>query len=226
LSLHKFKKHLKFSSIAVFLLSYAVVFYVLGSQKSIQGIINSSELNNNGNENSLDLPINSPVPYADTQTGRVIASYVKLCSNIVHSYEVSYPKDWFTSYSEQSQECAFFAPYAFVVPADTSDFFVPVKLEVHSILDWPNLQKLYLNPNDFQNIVSVENKEIDGKPVTKVKTTATGNGSQKRGLLGVTYLIFDVEKPVVVSYLQLDETEDIGKTEEGLDEIASSFKYF
>ena len=36
----------------------------------------------------------------------------------------------------------------------------------------------------------------------------------------------DVEKPVVVSYLQLDETEDIGKTEEGLDEIASSFKYF
>ena len=226
MSLHKFKKHLKFSSIAVFLLAYAIVFYVLGSQKSIQGIIKSGELNKNEDEKSLDLPINSPVPYADTQTGRVIASYVKLCSNIVHSYEVSYPKDWFTSYNEKSQECSFFAPYAFVTPQDTSDFFIPVKIEVHTSSDWPGLQKFYLNPNDFQNIVSVENKEIDGKPVTKIKTAATGNGSQKRGFLGIYYLISDAEKPVVISYSQLDETEDVVKTEEGLDGIASSFKYF
>ena len=226
MSLHKFKKHLKFASITVFLLVYAVVFYILGSQKSIQGIIKYSELNKNGNEKSLDIPINSPVPFADTQTGSVIASYVKLCSNIVHSYEVSYPKDWFTSYNEQSQECSFFAPYAFIVPQDTNDFFVPVKLEVYSILDWSNLQKLYFNPNDFQNIVSVENKEIEGKPVTKVRSSTTGNGSTKQGFLSIAYLIFDTDRPVVISYQQLDETEDIRKMEERIDEIASSFRYF
>ena len=226
MSLHNFKGRLRFSSIAVFLLFYAVVFYLLGSQKSLQGILNSNGENKNGDGKALELPINSPIPYADTQTGKVISSFVKLCSNIVHSYEVSYPKDWFTTYSEGSGECSFFAPYTFVVPVDTGTFFVPVKLEIHSILDWPNLQKLYLNPNDFQNIVSVENKEIEGKSATKVRSSATGNGSAKQGFLNIAYLIFDVERPVVISYQQLDETEDIGKMEEGLNEIASSFKYF
>lgn len=205
---------------------YAVVFYWIGSQKSLQQIIKSKNSDRGGSDKSLELPINSPVPYADTQTGSVISSFVKLCSNIVHSYEVSYPKDWFTTYSQQSQECSFFAPYTFVVPADTNSFFVPVKLTVHSAADWQNLQSLYTNPNDFQNIVSVENKEVEGKSATKIKATATGNGSINRGFLNVTYLIFDAERPVVISYQQLDAEEDISNMEEGLDEIATSFKYF
>ena len=208
------------------MLVYAVAFYLLGSQKSFNGIISSDGSNKSGDEKSLDLPINSPIPYADTQKGSVISSFVKLCSNVVESYEVSYPKDWFTSYSERLQECSFFAPYTFIVPADTNPFFVPVKLEVHNSADWPNIQKLYLNPNDFQNIVSIENKEIEGKSATKVRATATGNGSLQRGFINITYLIFDVDKPIVISYQQLDETEDAGKMEEGLGEIAASFKFF
>lgn len=226
MSLHNFKGRLKFSLIAVFLLFYAIVFYLLGSQQSLQGVLNSKGENKNGDRKALELPINFPVPYADTQTGKVIASYVKLCSNIVHSYEVSYPKDWFTTYSEGLQECSFFAPYTFVVPADTGTFFVPVKLEIHTIIDWPNLQKLYLNPNDFQNIVSIENKEIEGKPATKVRSSATGNGSAKQGFVSISYLIFDDDRPIIISYQQLDEAENIGKMEEGLNEIAASFKYF
>ena len=93
-------------------------------------------------------------------------------------------------------------------------------------MDWSNLQKLYFNPNDFQNIVSVENKEIEGKPVTKVRSSTTGNGSTKQGFLSIAYLIFDTDRPVVISYQQLDETEDIRKMEERIDEIASSFRYF
>ena len=177
-------------------------------------------------QNQLDSPVDSPVPFADTQSATITASFVKLCANTVYGFEVSYPKDWFTTYNTEDQKCTYFAPYSFVVPFDTANFLVPIKIEVLNPADWLGNVRFYENPNDFQNVISAQNIEINGKSVKKIQLTATGEGQIKKGLVNTTYLIFDDKNPTVISYQQTDEKEDTQTARKVLEEVVSTIRYF
>ena len=225
MTLAEFKSRLKVTSLVFGILVYGIFFYILGKNSAL-GKIATLDIINNQKQDLVDFPIESPIPYSDTQKGSVISSFVKLCSNTTYSFEVAYPKDWFTTYNDDSQKCLFFAPYSFIVPKDTSIQFVPIKLELTSIDDWEVNRKFYENPNDFQNIVSVENKEIDAKPIEKIKAETTQEGTLEKGLTKITYLIFENNNPVIISYQQLDKSEDVKQYEDVINEMAASLRFF
>ncbi|MBI2040425.1 hypothetical protein HYT18_05135 [Candidatus Microgenomates bacterium] len=225
MTLTSFKHHLKLSGILILLICYALGFYLLGKYSVFGNIVKFKE-NTSGGKNSLERPVESPVPYADIQSGKVISSFVKLCSNTFWGYELAYPKDWFTTYNNDSQKCVFFAPYSFVVPADTSFFISPIRIEIINTADWQETLKFYQNPNDFQNVLSSESIQINDRPVQKIKATTTENGQLSRGFTKITYLIFDSEIPIAIVYQQLDEKEDVKLFEDVLLEMAGSLRLF
>ena len=113
--------------------------------------------------NEVIRPIETSIPHADIQSGVVISSFAKLCSNTVYSYQLAYPKDWFTTFNTEPQKCSFFAPFSFVVPQNIDSPFVPVSIEVIKSEDWLQTSKFYQNPNEFQNVISVQNIQINEK---------------------------------------------------------------
>ena len=206
----------------MFLVIYGTVFYYLGSNFQISKILKVKGAKTQEKNKSIEIP----QPYSDTQKGEIIASSVKLCSNTVFGFQVVYPNDWFTTYNIDNQKCTFFAPYSFVVPQETDKFFVPIRIEVVKIDDWPNTVKFYENPNDFQNILSVQNAEIGGKAVKKIKASSTGTSTQKKGLEKISFLIFNSKTPLVIFYQQIEENEDVKLSAIILEEMVTSLKYF
>lgn len=205
---------------------YGLGFYLLGSTSLKDSAAQLLKIKGVSTKASPTSPLESPIPASDTQTASIIASYVKLCSNATYGFELSYPKDWFTTYNADDQKCTYFAPYSFTVPESTDIQFTPIYLEVIQPQDWGGTVKYYSNPNDFQNILSVQNIEVNGRSVQKVKAQATGKGSTVKGFAKVTFLISDSRNSIVITYAQQDAGEDIGANEKVLEDMARSLQYF
>jgi len=209
--------------VVIFLTVYGLGFYQLGKNSSLVNIL---RVKGASAQKTIDTPLDSPVPFADTQSSTITASFVKLCANTAFGFEVSYPKDWFTTYNTEDQKCTFFAPYSFIVPYETSNFLIPIRIEILKPEDWLGNVKFYENPNDFQNIQSTENIEINGKSVKKIGSTSTSQGPIERGFSKTTYLMPDVQKPVVVIYQQLEKNENVEANKKVIEEIVGSLRYF
>lgn len=226
LTLSSFKKHSKFTLAISFMVLYGLGFFLLGSTSIRQNVASLLNVRGAATKAGPTSPVDSPIPAADTQTNSIIASYVKLCSNATYGFSVSYPKDWFTTYNDDSQKCNYFAPYSFTVPADTDIQFTPIFLQVIKPEDWQGTLSYYQNPNDFQNVVSVQNIEVNGRSVQKVKALQTGKGSTTKGFSKVTFLISDSQNPIIIVYIQQDAKEDIAASEKALEDMARSLQYF
>ena len=223
MNLTSFKKNAKLAAAFTFMIVYAAAFFLLGKSSNSFDL---SKVKGASSEREIKTPLNSPVPFADTQTSTITSSYVKLCANTIYSFEVAYPKDWFTTYSADPQKCTFFAPYSFVIPGDTTNFTTTVKISIIDPKDWPGTAKFYENPNDFQNVISTKNIAVNGKSVEKIEAETTGTTQNEKGLTKVSYLIQDSEKPAVISYQQAVKDEDIVANEKVLEDIVTSFRYF
>ena len=203
---------------------YGLVFFVLGRESP--RLTNLLKFDHQKDQKVTNNSLEQPQPYADTQSGAVISSFVKLCSNSFYGFEISYPKDWFTTYDSDDQKCTFFAPFSFVINAKIDNSLIPIRIEVVSVDKWLETAKFYENPNDFQNIVSSQNIELAGKSIKKIKALATGLGSVPQGLEKFSYLIFDAETPVVIYYQQHDAEEDTQEYEAITEEMSASLKIF
>jgi len=223
LTLKKFKTVLKTTSAIVLVVFYGLGAFFLGkhSQESVSSLVKGvrTELNIEGQ-------IDRPQPYSDTQSGAVIASYVNLCSNTAYSFQLSYPKDWFTTYNDKYQECTFFAPFSFVVPSYVEHDIVPIHVVPVEPGQWQETLKLYENPNDYQNVLTAKNTEINGKVVEIIDSIATGNGFVPKGFVKKSYLVFDGELPLIIYYQQQTADEDTRTMEKVLNDIVVSLKYF
>ena len=223
LTLADFKRNSKFIAIFVFLTIWALTFYQLGRHATIGEFFKVRE---SENQNEKNKQVEIPEPYADSQTGSIISSSVKLCSNTFYGFELAYPADWFTTYNTDNQKCTFFAPYSFVVPEQTDKTFVPIKIEVVKIEEWPSTVKFFENPNDFQNIISVQNIDINGKSVKKIKAISTGAGNIQQGFDKLSFLVLDPKNPLILSYQQLDKNENTSLSEGVLEDMTNNLKYF
>lgn len=222
LTLASFKKQAKILTIFSLVLVYGLVSYQLGRNRSISNLF---KIKGATTTETFDSPQESPAPYADSQSQAITSSFVKLCANTTHAFEIAYPKDWFTTYNTEADKCTFFAPYSFIVPQDSGNFLVPIRIEVINPQDWQTIVKISENPNELQNVLSVENLQVGGYLVEKIEAQTT-NFSGNLGYAKVSYLIFDSAKPMVITYQQLDEKEDVKKAKELLAEMVRTLKIF
>lgn len=204
-------------------LLYGLGAYFFGKSANFNSIFGTKS---NQSRSQTEIPIESPVPFADSQQGSVVSSYVKLCSNTLYGFEVAYPKDWFSTYQIKEQQCRFFAPYSFVVPSLTDFQFVPIQIEVVDSQDWLSVVKFHENANDYQNVLSIQNIEINGRSVKKILAETTAQSNLPRSFAKLSFLIYDGKKPLVFSYTQLDEKEDVHANKKILEEMVSSLGIF
>lgn len=223
MTLKEFKKSLKLSSVIIFLVAYGVGTYSIGKSANITSILKVSGVST---QKPIEAPVESPVPYTDTQSSKVMASFVKLCSNTLYGFEVSYKKDWITTYNTEADKCMYFAPYSFVLPYETSSFLIPIKIEIVNPDDWAGTVKFNENPNDFYNIISTEDVEIGGRTVKKIESKSTGAGQVSRNFVKTTYLIENEKLPIVLTYQQLEEKEDVADTKSTVEDMVASLNYF
>jgi hypothetical protein len=223
LTLKKFKIVLKTTCFVIVVVFYGLGAFFLGkhSQESVSALVKGVRTQLN-----VERQIDRPQPYSDTQSGAVIGSYVNLCSNTAYSFQLSYPKDWFTTYNDKYQECTFFAPFSFVVPSYVEHDIVPIHVVPIEPSQWQSTVKLYENPNDYQNVLTAKNTEINGKSVEIIDSIATGNGFVPMGFVKKSYLVFDGKVPLIIYYQQQNTGEDINSMEKILNDIVISLKYF
>lgn len=210
--------------VAVFLILYGLSFFWLGKSQEVNKT--SQSVKGAKNTSSLELPVENPVPFADTQSGSVISSYVKLCSNTTYGFQVNYPKDWFATYNTEVQKCNFFAPYSYVVPQITDSDFVPIKITPVKIEDWEATVKFLETPNDFQNIISIKPTEINSRSVILVEASTTPAKSGQVGFAITSYLVFDSKTPLIFSYKQQKQQEDVENFRKSLEEMVRGLTYF
>lgn len=223
LRLADLKNNLKLTLIVFALFLYGIGAFWLGKSQNLKEFI---KVKGASNQKQTIFPIGSPVPFADTQSQTITPSYVKLCANTFHGFEIAYPKDWFTTYNQEDQKCLFFAPYSFVLPQDITGFLVPITIEATSYEDWPTVSKFYENPNDLVNVISVENIQFGSLSVKKIKAETTGSGQLERGLTKITYLIFTSPKPMIVTYSQLLKGDNAQEGTQIIEEMLKSLKFF
>lgn len=226
MTLASFKKNSRLILVIVFLAAYALAFYFLGATPLKQNLAKLLNVKGVSTQKDIKSPLESPIPAADSQSASIIASYVKLCSNATYGFEVSYPGNWFTTYNTDDQKCTYFAPYSFTVPYATDIQFTPIYIEVVKPLDWVGTQNYYTTPNDFQNILSIQNMEIGGKAAQKVRAALSAKNPVTRGFSKVSFLILDSSSPLVLTYQQQDAKEDAAESEKVLEDITRSLKYF
>lgn len=222
MTLAKFKFRLRVAALMLVLVVYGGGLFLLGKYSSykspqVQGATTSVEPSKD--------KIERPQPEIDVQSGTVISSQVKLCSNTQIGFQLSYPKDWFSTYNLEKDKCLFFAPFSFVVPQNPDYDFTPVKIEPIKTTDWEQTVSFFENPNDFQNVVSVQNMEVDGRSVKKIEALSAGR-DENQPLAMLTFLIPDSKSPLVVRYKQQDPKEDSEKLKKQLTDIVASIKYF
>jgi hypothetical protein len=221
LTLTKLKKNFKVASVVAIFSLYSLGLFLLGQKYDALDI----GKNSNSPPEEIVERIQKPLPQDNSQSAQVLSSYVKLCANTTSSFQLSYPKDWFTTYNQKEEECKFFAPYSFVLPASPDDDFTPITIKFIDKDAWEQTLKDLQNPSELFNIISTKNLEVNGKPIKYIEAQSTGSLKPK-GFVRVTYLIFDSAKPVEISYNQLNEKEDIKTAEDVLKSLVDSFKYF
>lgn len=217
-----FKKKLKLAIFVGLLVAYGLASYQVGKM----GFGNFISQKLTPKPKPTQKSIEQPLPYTDSQSGSVISSFVKVCANTVFGFEMSYPKDWFTTYASDEERCTFFAPFAFVITGKTNDNLIPIKVEVVEIDQWTAITKFYENPNDFQNIVSIQNLKVGDKFVEKIKATSTGAGLTPAGYQRISYLVFNPQTSLVFNYQQLAEKDEVAVYEKVLEEMVTSLRYF
>lgn len=223
MTLFKFKQRLKIASFATIAIFYGLSLYSLGKHSSESDLLRVKGASTVNNQNdSLD----KPLPYADVQSAKIISQSVKLCSNSTYSYQLTYPNNWFTTYNKDDQKCKYFAPYSFIVPEFVEKQFMPIQLDALTLEDWAPTVNFYENPNEYQNVVSTKNTQINDRLVKKIETVSTGEGSTPRGYNQVVYLIFDTRTPLLIVYQQTDANDDVNNVRLILEDMASSVKYF
>jgi len=222
-TLKTFKNQLQVSILLLTFIIYSFGLFLLGR---LSHNIDLAKFKKDRWENEVVQPVSTNAPYADSQSANVISSYVKLCANTVYSFEVSYPKDWFSTYNMENQKCTYFAPYSFVIAQNVDWPFVPIKIEAVAKEKWLETVKFHQNPNDFQNVFSSQNIQINDKSALKIKAETTGNGSLPRGLAILSYLIFDSRTPMILSYNQLDQQENTELFFDVLDQMANSLRFY
>ncbi len=226
MTLYSLKRKSKYLVIIALIIAYGLGTYALGKNNSAFPDITKILGARTDTQNNLNTPIMSPIPANDTQSTSIISSSVKICANTVYSFEIPYPKNWYTTYNTDEQKCTFFAPFSFVVPQETDQPFVPIKIEISSSDKWDGTVKFYENPNDFYNVVAVTNKESDGHPVHKVVAQTTGAASIPKGYLRASFLVFDNKTPLVISYQQMDAKEDVTGNQKAVEDMVSGLKYY
>lgn len=231
MTLTSFKNRSKLGFLVLFLFLYGLSAFFLGlSEKSgyLGKIKNIFSLKNTASrsKSTLAVPTDSTPPSSEEQSGSVIGSYVKLCSNTVYSFEVSYPKDWFTTYTSDEGKCTYFAPFAFTILNDPEANIVPIKIEVSTPENWESTVKFYENPNDFQNILSSQNLEINGKSVLKIKARIISREESKGGFIRTSYLVYNFRLPLVFTYQQISEKDNVDQFEKNLEDMVRSLNYF
>ncbi|MBI3397504.1 hypothetical protein HY045_03440 [Candidatus Woesebacteria bacterium] len=227
MTLSSFKKQSKFSIFLFLLVIYGLGSYLLGKGSfKLPNLNISNNIKGVSTKNGIVTPVDSPVPFADTQTTTIVSSYVKQCSNTKYGFEVSYPKDWFTTYDNEDQKCLYYAPYSFTLPGSLDNFQTPIKLEIPSQDDWPGVVKFFENPNDFQNVISVKNIAINGDAVERIEAQSTGAGSTAKNMAKLTFLYPHSKLPVVLTYQQTDTKENVAANKKILEEMTTSLKRF
>lgn len=231
MTLSSFKKQSKFTFIIILFGIYSALVFSLGLSVNTGYFSKVKDLfvvkkEPAQSKNTLAAPIESPLPFTDEQSGAVFGTFVKLCSNTNYSFEISYPQDWFTTYNDEKDKCTYFAPYSFTVFADPAANDVPIKIEVVQPEDWENTVKFYENPNDFQNVISSQSLELNGRSVQKIKAQTTGQVNLERGLIKISYLVFNSRLPLVLTYQQLTEKDNIADFEKNLEDMVRSLNYF
>lgn len=221
MTLTKLKSNFKVAVIVAAFSLYSLSLFLLGQKITLS----NAEKDLSSQPKTVADRIQKPLPQDNTQTTQVLSSYVKLCANTTNSYQVSFPKDWFTTYNQKDEECRYFAPYSFVLPASPDSDFTPITIKLIDKDAWEQTLKDIQNPSELFNIISSKNLEINGKPVKYIESQSTGNLKPK-GFVKISYLIFDSKKPVDISYSQLDEKEDVTNVKDVLKNIVDSFKYF
>lgn len=223
MNLASLKFRAKGSLFILLLALYGVSFFFLGrftyprSSDKIKGVQTS--------ETTGDI-IEKPQPYADEQRAEIISNSVKICSNATFGFGISYPRDWFTTQNNEPQKCTFFAPFSFVVPQLVDSDIVPIKVEVAKADTWQSTISLYTEPNEFQNIDTVQNIEINGRPAILVGSLSTGKNQIPKGFFRNSYLISDPKIPLILSYTQLNQNEDLESNKKVLKNMAESINYF
>lgn len=230
MTLTSFKNRSKLGFLILVLFLYGLSAFFLGlSEKSgylgkVKNILSLKD--SESNKSTLAVPINSNLPSSEEQSGSVIGSYIKLCSNSFYSFEVSYPKDWFTTYTSDEEKCTFFAPFAFTVLNNPEANVIPIKIEVSTPENWEATVKFYENPNDFQNILSSQNLEINGKSVLKIKARIISQEEPKGGFIRTSYLVYNFRLPLIFTYQQISEKDNIEEFEKNLEDMVRSLNYF
>lgn len=231
MTLSSFKNRSKLTIAVGFLIAYGLVSYTIGLsvQTGYLTKIKDHLIFNpqpSKSKSTLATPVDPLLPSSDEQSGTVIGSYVKLCANTEYSFEISYPKDWFTTYDNQKDKCTYFAPYSFTVLTDPGANIVPIKIEVVEPEKWESTVKFYENPNDFQNVISSQNIAVNGRSIQKIKAQTTGQESLERGLIKISYLVFNSRLPLVFTYQQLDQKDNVEEFDKNLEDMVSSLNYF
>lgn len=222
MTLAKFQLYTKLSLIVIGMCLYGVATYSLGVISASNNLAKVKGVSTKVKED----PIEKPLPYSDIQSAKVIGSSVKLCSNTQAGFELSYPNDWFTTYNSDDHQCTFFAPYTFVLPQSIDDGVTPVKIEVVKPDSWDGTVKFYENPNEFNNVKTAQNLAGSGRSVKRIETESTGTGSIPSGFTAVYFLVFDAKSPLVVSYTQRDQKDDVVKNEKVVGDMVESLKFF
>lgn len=227
MTLSAFRLRLKIAVLITLLIVYGIGSFAVGKYSNFNSEKIIGYFRKQQSQNKFNTPVDKPEPAADVTSAKVISSSVKLCTNTVAGFEVAYPKDWFTTYGTDDEKCLFFAPYSFVIPKDEKDKqFTPIRIEVAQAQDWAQVIKFAANPNDFQNVITTENIDINSKPAQIIKAITTGFGSLPKNFKKVTYLVFDSKSPLILTYQQSDEKEDTMQREETLKVIVNSLKYY
>jgi len=223
LTLQKFQKVTKVSLILLALAAFGAVTFSISKVTANNNIPEVKGLSDSFIDRQ---PLENPVPSSDFQTPQVSSSQIKSCTNTQFGFELMYDSEWFTTHNTEDQKCLFFAPYSFVVPQFIDNNFVPINLEIVAAQDWLSTIQFYENPNDFYNVISSQNIEMNGKLVKKIESKSTGEGTIPRGYFVMHLLIFDGENPIRLSYTQLDENEDVEEAKATLVEMVKNLSYF
>lgn len=226
MTLTSFKYRFKLSLILILLGVYGTVLFNLGRINALKkGFEQVKGVSAKSQKSETD-SIEKPLPYSDVQSQSITPSYVKHCSNTTLGFGVDYPKDWFTTYNHEGQQCMYFAPYSFIVPQEISEDFIQIKVEIITPDEWQSTVDYWENPNEIFNVKSSANLEINGRPVKKIETVATGVGVLEKGFIKQGYLVQDSQKPAIISYTQINKDDDLILFEKTIEDMAKSLKYF
>ncbi|OGD97297.1 hypothetical protein A3A49_01190 [Candidatus Curtissbacteria bacterium RIFCSPLOWO2_01_FULL_38_11b] len=223
MTLAKFQLIVKLSFVVLAILVYGLITFSIGKTSAN----NNSSNRVKGASTKTDVDkLDKPLPNNDVQSTKVVGSSVKLCANTTFGFEVSYPNNWFTTYNTSDEQCSFFAPYSFIIPQSVKDNLTPIKIETLNVADWENTLKFYENPNELHNVKTVQNININLRPVKKIETESTGFESTPEGLIAIHYLVFDANSPLLISYTQKDQNENINENKIVLEDMLETLKYF